>query len=320
MIPCATFHHPIVFFANGLGDTLLAIPALRALTKLFPKRLTLLCDEGVHSALLTELDLMQVIESRMHRNVPDWTREFSVSDVAARVKECDLFISLAPWYSGSLGKLMAHLRPGMSVGFFDDFEVKVPLVFTKHAADLMFDIPRAFDEALRLDAYAGPPLLDVKFRKIAEDIRRFIPPEFRTLVVHADTGYLKMWPAERFVRTLDIFLTGHPQFLVLLVGATPQPIDTGREVARVIPCYGLPLGAALALTGLADLFLGVDSCMLHSADLYRVPAVGLFGASNPLEYGFRFTPASIALEGESMDCIAMPVVLDALERLCRDIR
>jgi ADP-heptose:LPS heptosyltransferase len=319
MIPCDAFRRPVVFFANGLGDTLLALPALRALTKLFPERLTLLCDEGVHPALLTELDLMQVVESRMHRNVPDWTREFSFSDAAARVKECDLLISLAPWCSRSLEELMARLRPGTSVGFFDEFQVKVPLNFAQHAADLMFDIPRAFDETLRLEDYAAPPVLDVKFRKIAESIRRSIPPGFRTLVVHADTGRTKMWPANRFLQTLDAFLARHPNFIVLLVGTSPQPIDSGRYAEHAIPCYGLPLGASVTLTGMADLFLGVDSCMLHSADLHRVPAIGLFGASSPLEYGFRFTPASIVIEGESMDCIQVPEVLDALELLCQEV-
>lgn len=313
MIHYGAFERPAVFFANGLGDTLLALPALRALAKLFPARLTLICDQGVHPALLTELDLASVVESPMHRNVPDWTREFSAADVAARVKECDLLISLVPWYSRSLEELLARFAPATSIGFFDDFKINVPLDFAQHAADLMFDIPKAFDPTLRLEDFAAPPTLDASFCRIAESIRRAMPQGFRTLAVHADTGYPKMWPADRFVLTLDLFLDRHPDFLVLLVGSAPQPIDTGRHAAHVVPCYGLPLAAAITLTGMADLFLGVDSCMLHAADLYGVPGVGLFGASSPLEYGFRFNCSSVVVQGESMESIEVPAVLQALE-------
>jgi ADP-heptose:LPS heptosyltransferase len=249
----------------------------------------------------------------MKRNVPDWTREFSASEVVQKVIECDLFISLAPWRSHSLQELLASLKPRSSMGFFDDFLIQAPLNFTQHSADLMFEIPRMLDEALRLEDFAAPPVLDIESRRIAQSIRQSIPPTFRILLVHADTGQTKMWPADRFVHTLDAFLDHHPDFLVLLVGSTPQPLDSGRNAAQVLPCYGLPLGVALSLVGLADIFLGVDSCMLHAADLYRIPGVGLFGNSNPVEYGFRFSPASIVVEDKSMESIEVEPVLDALE-------
>lgn len=309
------FQRPVVFFANGLGDTLLALPALRALTVLFPHRLALVCDQGVHPSLLTELALRQVVEARMTRNVPDWTREFPASGVAAQIGDCDLFISLVPWLSRSLQQLARELKPHASVGFFEDYMIRVPLDFAQHAADLTFSIAQALQSSLRVEDYAEPPVLDLQHRRMAEQIRSAVPRSFRMLVVHADTGRPKMWPAERFERTLDLFLDRHPEFLVMLVGATPQPLDSGRNSKHVIPCYGLPLGGAVALTGLADLFLGVDSCMLHAADLFRVPGVGLFGASSSVEYGFRFTPSSIVLEAGSMESIAVPAVVDALEQL-----
>ena len=46
---------PVVFFANGIGDTVLALPALRALAALFPGRLSLVCDRDVWPGLFCDL-------------------------------------------------------------------------------------------------------------------------------------------------------------------------------------------------------------------------------------------------------------------------
>src|SRR4051812_8878653 len=163
---------PVVFFANGLGDTILALPALRALVEMFPRRLTLVCDHGIYSSLLTELAFRKVVETRMKRDIPDWTREFSVSDVVGEIGECDFFISLVPWHSHSLRVLLSTVRPKGSIGFFDDFLIKVPLNFTQHAADLAFDLIRTLDNALRLEDYAAAPVLDAQSREIAQTIRQ----------------------------------------------------------------------------------------------------------------------------------------------------
>jgi ADP-heptose:LPS heptosyltransferase len=124
-----------------------------------------------------------------------------------------------------------------------------------------------------------------------------------------------MWPPERFVAVLDAFLDHHPDFIALLVGGRPQPLDRGRNAERVMPCYGIPLDVSLGLVQSADLFLGIDSSMLHAADFFRIPSVGLFGASNPVEFGFRVTPAAALCRGRSMDAIGIGPVIEALERL-----
>lgn len=304
---------PVIFFANGLGDAILALPALRALTSLFPYLVTLVCDDALDPVLFRELPLRELVETRMKRNVPDWTREFSVTEVTDEVGECDLFISLVPWYSDSLRELLRRLHPGISVGFFDDFKITVPLDFQKHAADLAFDISRQFNNSLRFDDYASPPNLPAESQRRVQRIMASLPPSTRTMVVHADTGSNKMWPLDRFLDVLDCFLNRHRDFLVFLVGASPQPLDRGQNAEQVIPAYGLPLEVSLGLVGQADLFLGVDSSMLHAADFYRVPSVGLFGASSPLQFGFRLSSGSIVCRGKSMESIDVDHVLDALE-------
>jgi glycosyl transferase family 9 (putative heptosyltransferase) len=291
------------------------VPAIRALASLFRGRLALICDQHVHASLLSEIDFRQVAEAPMTRNVPDWTREFDAAGVARAIGPSDLFISLVPWCSRSLEQLLRRLNPEGSIGFFPSFRCQVELNFRQHAADLAFDIPRALDKSLGIDDYAAPLRLTPAAWRSAKHIRQAVPPTYRVLVVHADTGPAKMWPAERFVAVLDSFLDRHLDFVALLIGSCSQLLDRGRHAARIVPCYGLTLESALAVVGLADMFLGVDSCMLHAADLYRVPGVGLFGDSSPVEFGFRFSENSVMCVGTSMHAIAVSSVLHALGTL-----
>jgi ADP-heptose:LPS heptosyltransferase len=310
------FERPAVFYANGLGDTILAVPALRALAALIPWRLTLICDANLPQILLAGLRLRRTVRTRMVRNIPDWTREFDFKNVLRRVGRCDFFISLVPWHSQSLQVLLDRLGSAGSIGYSEQFEVQIPLDFRKHASDLSFDLPLRLHNSLRFEDYAAPLSLGVRARRLAAKIRKAVPGG-RLLVVHADTGANKMWPAERFVETLNEFLERHPEFIVLLIGAMKQPLDHGRHLGRIMPCYGIPFHAALGIVESADIFLGVDSCMLHAADFFRIPSVGLFGASNPREFGFRLTRARIICEAKSMEGIETQTVIQALERLAR---
>ena len=79
--------------------------------------------------------------------------------------------------------------------------------------------------------------------------------------------------------------------MVILVGLRHDLLlDSAEHKARIQDLCGIPLGITFALIGVADLFLGIDSAMLHIADLYRIPGVGIFGSTDPKQWGFRFSP------------------------------
>jgi ADP-heptose:LPS heptosyltransferase len=96
-----------------------------------------------------------------------------------------------------------------------------------------------------------------------------------------------------------------------------EELNTGCERDRVIPCLGLPLDLTMGLVANADLFVGIDSCMLHAADLARVPGVGLFGLTRSAAWGFRFGPHRHLDRGTMMD-ITVEEVLDAMEDLAEE--
>jgi ADP-heptose:LPS heptosyltransferase len=314
---------PVVFFANGLGDAILNLPALRALATLFHGRLTLVCDRGFHELWFSELPLKTVVESRMC--MEDGGRQFCVTVVGDSISECDLFLSLVPWHSKSLKALLEYLRPTASIGFFPDFDITLPRDYGKHSADLCFDLPKYLDPSLNLEDYATPPQFPPEVWRKARHLRSLLPDFSRILAVHTETVSEKVWPYDRLVAALDIFLDRHNDFLVLVVGCSDNTLDVGRHGKRVIPAYGLPLILSCCLVAQADAFLGVDSCMLHVADFCRVPGVGLFGPTKSTEFGFRLSCHRHVCGDGAMNRVSVASVTEALDSLlaevdtCRDI-
>lgn len=326
MLYPSDFQHPVVFLhRQGFGDTILSLPALRALAQLFPERLTLVCCEDDHRLCYRELPAsgLVLIETRLVEGGPKYLA-FDASEavsIANKVNRCDLFLSLIPGFSLSgLEFLMNHLTPRVSVGFFPYFDVRLPRDFSKHSTELSFDVPRLFDGSLHLENFAAPPRFVPEAQTKAQQLCSMLPSWARIIAVHADTSPEKMWISERFVTVLDRFLEQHDDFFALIVGWDRVELDGGRYGSRVIPCYGLPLDVSMCMVAQADLFLGIDSCMLHVADFNSVPGVGLFGPTSSDEWGFRFGLHRHVCAESKMDAIEVDAVLDALEAVFSESR
>jgi ADP-heptose:LPS heptosyltransferase len=314
---------PVAVFANAIGDHLLTLPAVRALANLFGGRLSLVCTHGASQIFYSDLPLRAVHEVEMRR-VPTssrrtreemFTRVFDGEAVARGVGDCDLLLSLNTWHSRSVETLLERLSPAASVGFYSAFQVQLPLDFDKHSSDLAFDIPLYLDPSLRAEEFAAPPAFSEDVRRRVRALRAALPASVKILAVHAETGPEKLWPIPRFVSLLDTFLERHPDFVVAAVGLRDIGLGGGRHGERVFPCYGFPLSVGMALTGQSDLFLGVDSCMLHAADLFSVPGVGLFGPTSSRNWGFRFGPHRHVCGEMTTETIREEEVLVALEAL-----
>ncbi|HEX5707814.1 MAG TPA: radical SAM protein [Pyrinomonadaceae bacterium] len=313
--PLLDVEHPVLFFHNGKGDHILNLPAVRALASLYPHRLTLVCQRGAHELYFKGLPFRQVLETGV-RVEGEW--KFDV-DVAEAIPECGLFMSLVPWQTDALKSFVKRLAPKVTVGFFNNYDIALPLDYDRHSADLAFSLPRYLDPSLRFEDFAEPPAFPVEAQSGAGRMLDSLPPGARVLVVHADTVEEKMWSAAKFVAVLDTFLERHPNFIALVVGGEPQPLDTGRHKERVIIACGLPLALTYCLAARADLFLGVDSCILHAADFCRVPGVGLFGPTDPKEFGYRLTPHRHVQGNAGMDSIGVGEVEAALESLLEEV-
>lgn len=311
--------NPVLFYHNGVGDRLLALPTLRAIASLFPGRLKLVCAKGDRELFYSDLDVAGVYEIDIRRGDSEWT--FDPAAVAAAVGECDLLVCPTQWFSDDIAELIARFPAAETVGFFRAFGHRCHFDdHTKHAADGTFEILRLLDPSLRAEDFVWPVRLP---RENVEDARRLraqVPPPFRVMVVQADSGWENGWPAERFVSVLDKFLARHPNYVAFVVDKEDFGLSAGKFGANVIPLAGLPTVTAWALVNEADLYFGIDSFLVHVADLAGTPSVGLFGPAWPdrwKEFGFRFGPnRQVSLY--DADEASEDAVLSALESIVAD--
>ena len=235
--------------------------------------------------------------------------------VAHEVGECDLMISLTPWHSSSLDQLLEILSPHQSLGFSVNFGISLVPEVTRNIADVFFQVPALIEPALQIEDFLGGPVVSARYRDKAHHICSQLPDRCRILAVHADTFAPKMWSAESFAEVLGTFLGRHADFVALLVGCPDASWARTMSGERVVRCFPLDLPTSLGLVAEANLFLGVDSCMLHCADLQLIPGVGLFGPTDPSRWGFRFARHRHVVGIGTMASICPVEVLDALESL-----
>ena len=307
--------YPLAFFCNGYGDNYLNLPALRALSRLFEGRLTLVCRQGPDLFCFDDLAVQRRITLDARFNGEDY--QFDAVTAAAEIARCDLFLSLVPWSSSSLSNLVEAWGDIESIGFFENYTRRLRLDYDKPSADLAFDIVRSLRPDYQLQDFLEPLRYPTERRQKVHEILSMLEPGTRTLAVHMDTRTPKNWDENRWVESLDAFLEQHTAFIVLLVGHPERSFDTAqwRNAGRVIPCYGLSLASSCCLVAESDFFIGIDSCMLHVADLARVPGVGLFGPTKAKEFGFYIGPHIMIQADGSMGKIAVDMVTKALNQL-----
>jgi ADP-heptose:LPS heptosyltransferase len=101
----------------------------------------------------------------------------------------------------------------------------------------------------------------------------------------------KQWPVTRFAEVARALAETHGCRIVLL--GSPGERALAGEVAAAVGPRALNLAGqttlleSCGLIGCASLFLGNDSALLHFAAVQRVPAVALFGPTDPAQWAPR---------------------------------
>ncbi|HXF91872.1 MAG TPA: putative lipopolysaccharide heptosyltransferase III [Nitrospiraceae bacterium] len=298
----------LVIKLRYIGDVLLATPVLRALREAFSHAtLTMAVNAGTEDIVKGNPDLDKVLV------VPKGTLGEQVRFASElRRRRFDCVIDLT---DGDRAAILSRLSGApIRVGFNQEHRWR-GLLYTAVAKPRAEDVHRVERDlsALRclgLEPKAGPLVLNVPphDEEAAERILReagVVPSSSTRLVMfHPGARYwFKAWPAERFADLADR-LTKAWDCRVLIGGddrdrETAERIRTHARSAPIVLAGRARLLQFAAILKRCALYVGNDNGAMHMAAALGVPVVGLFGPSNPREWGPR-GPSEIIYKG--LDC------------------
>lgn len=301
-----TAKNPLLICHALAGDLLMAVPALRAILSRYGNNLPVICGtEPEHFRVFESLGFTQIFQTEFATRDPrpgetvitpcEW--KFDVAQVISRVKNCDLMINLTDSCGPAFDEL-ARRCAIPSVGYHARADRRVIDVQShRHMFELYFDVVRALfpDEYLCNYAYFPHRSDAAQIRAI---VREQVGPH-RLVVIHADTKDFKMWPIDRWANWLEQLWAAEPETRVALLGYPAIPVEHFASDERLHDCRDLPLTVNYEIAAMADQFVGIDSCMLHAADLCRIPSVGIYTRDYPPEtFGFYFAD-SVSITGSN---------------------
>ena len=291
---CPVRYASVVVFHNGLGDYLLALPTLRALAAELPRPSLLVTGRGPQEFIVADTSFDDRLLLPFERTAT--TTEFDWQQVARVCAGCAILVSVCPFPSVSLERLVEAVRPARTIGLGPPCVEMVDYLADAHECDVLFGVARRVQAFARIEQFAAPLPSSTRTTETAARIRASLPPAARLLVAHVDTIPGKTWPLAALDAALHEILAAHAGIHAVVLNAPPGSLPVTAASGSVACLEGISLDRAMCLAGACDVFLGVDSCMLHAADLCRRPGVGLFAVTQARRFGFRWSPRDVVRE------------------------
>lgn len=304
------YQSPVIFMCNGIGDGLMALPAIRALSMLFENKITIVYDSAVTPYWLYQLPIKKLILIESSRDENDLI--FDYRSTLEEINNCDLLISLIFAYSKFLREFLDKFKPKKTIGFHQSFDVYIEQCNKQHMSDVYFKIPKLFSRYLNIKDYQYPldnlHTANIMADKIVTHIKSTDGKKF-IIGIHADTQPEKMWSEESWLELFKLIRLKYP-FSVFFIFGMSLPFEI--ESDESYDFTRLPFENSLALISRCDFFIGIDSCLLHAADLLDIPGVGLFLSTDPVVWGYRFASRFVNIRQTSSEPITSERVFQFL--------
>jgi heptosyltransferase III len=272
---------------GGLGDVLLAVPAMVRLRSRFPNHRLVLCAEGQIARLLLACRIIDAWTSVQGRACADlFAGADSVTgQVQTWMEVCDLAIG---WTQDFDGKLNETLK---AVGVREVI-VRSPFstaIRATHQRDrfleAIHEAPSNDEEDILLTM--TEPLLHLG-RTCLEAAGPSIGASL--VVIHPGSGSVHKCVAPELLASVVVALQTSGTTPVILEGsADREPVKRLLQlcVNQPIVLKGLDLRTVAGVLAQARLFVGQDSGVTHMAGLLGVRTVALFGPTNPARWAPR---------------------------------
>ena len=284
---------------SRLGDTVVLLPTLKALRKLYPgARIVLGVQKGFNAHVLVKGLVDEVRDIDLLENP---SRVAGLRDMARLFAEgfdlvlcgASYFMLREAWLAGA--PVIAGMDDGQPMQTLND--VRVRLLPGSHEVDNNLAIVEALGGDVAPEE--RPPRLEPPADSAATALRvrqrLGVPAEARIVVTHPGSQKpSRRWPAERFAAlaarilaerpALHIILTGVPDEVALVHGIRSALPDDVRARAHDA-VGGTSLEELLALLAHADAFVCNDTGTMHVARALGTPLLALLGPENDRRWG-----------------------------------
>jgi ADP-heptose:LPS heptosyltransferase len=265
-----------VFFCNGLGDAVMALPALLALKEQLGERLRVFTDNralreifaGGSQVTLAPLATGMSAHGRRSIAAPE---RFNYDDLGSCI------VWMNTWLDAEFLRAVAA-RERLVISAFEESHRRIHWDAAEHDFEKYFRFAQLFG-AGNLDRYFAWPCERRPTRYWQSPL-----PSRPLVVLHLETTQAKMMDPADEAEVLSGLAGSFPDVLFVAVG-NGNLREGGQRPTNLIELAGLNLRASIGLIARAQAFVGYDSCFLHAADLIGVPAVGLFRSTPVVEFG-----------------------------------
>jgi heptosyltransferase III len=269
---------------GGLGDVLLAVPAMVRLRTGFPNHQLVLCAEAWVASLLFECHVVDVWVSVQGCHAAELFAgpDRVTGQVRTWLEDCDLAIG---WMEDLDGRLNETLRAvgarkvivrspfSMEIGAIhqrDRFLETINATSFREGEDLLLSVPESL-------LHLGQACLDATGIPIGQPLA----------VIHPGSGSPHKCVAPEVLAAAVDEMRGSGITPAVLEGPADQgPVERLLQLCRKSPIVlkGLDLLTVAGILAQTDLYIGQDSGITHLAGLMGVRTIALFGPTDPMRW------------------------------------
>lgn len=302
----------LVIRLAAIGDTVLLIPALRAIKERYPNAELDMLASDVNFAIIKYCPF---ISKKFMLNFMDNSINL-IENIelirSIRTTRYDIVIDFEPYVR--ITAILSHFfYKKYLIGFrtynekkhiaFDDFVMHSDKV---HEIENLLAIPKKLGcqvENKKLELYLSETTKD----NVDNLFSKYNIIESKIIVVHPATGvpnHPRQWPVEYFVEVISFLLKSDDIKIILIGAKLEKPIaDTLEKVdeKRIVNFCGITnLYETIEIIKRASFFISGNTGTMHIASVFDIPFIALHGPTNPVRFG-PLSEKGIVIKS-NMDC------------------
>jgi len=292
----------IVRVPNWIGDSILAVPATYSLSKNFPQaQIWMAAKEWVKDLFISHDFIKGVIP------IPDLNDLKTLRDSVQEIKKfhfdigillTNSFSSALLFYLAKIPERWGYTRDGRGV-------LLTKGVGLKKQEDCSHQVNYYLGLISGLGLKTSPPKISLPItqeeKREAKEVLLSLNVDLKRplIILHPGASYgpAKRWHTEKYAE-LAILLQDRKKADVLITGS-PDEAELAESIASFMTKKPLNLAGKTSLRLLAglishaDLFITNDSGPMHMANAMKIPAIAIFGPTDPSLTGPFQQPAAI---------------------------